>query len=384
MNELKNFFDLVVDVWQNGLLGIDISRYAISIFIFAVFLFLRRLFTRTVLIRLKRWADKTRTRIDNDLLEALEKPIRNIPVVLGIFFAVQYLHVSGVFADFSQKLIRSFITFLIFWSFFNLVAPLSFLFERIERLFTHALSVWSMKAVKALIVFIGAATILEIWGIKIGPIIAGLGLFGVAVALGAQDLFKNLISGILVIAERRFVRGDWIFVDGLVEGTVESIGFRSTLIRRFDKAPVYVPNSKLSDNVVTNFSKMTHRRIYWTVRVEYGATVEQLRRIRDQIEAYLLQNDDFAKPPEAELFVRIDKFADSSVDFILYCFTRATGWGAWLKTKEELACRIKEIVEEAGTAFAFPSQSVYVNMEQTAKEDRLSPCSAGETTVERK
>ena len=73
-------------------------------------------------------------------------------------------------------------------------------------------------------------------GNKDRPHIAGLGLFGVAVALGAQDLFKNLISGILVLVERRFQVGDWIFVEGVIEGTVESIGFRSTVVRRFDKS----------------------------------------------------------------------------------------------------------------------------------------------------
>ena len=78
----------------------------------------------------------------------------------------------------------------------------------------------------------GAAAVLELWGIKIGPIIAGLGLFGVAVALGAQDLFKNLISGILVLVEKRFKVGDWIYVEGVIEGIVESIGFRSTVVRR--------------------------------------------------------------------------------------------------------------------------------------------------------
>ena len=90
---------------------------------------------------------------------------------------------------------------------------------------------WIIKAIKVLIFILGAAAVLELWGIKIGPIIAGLGLFGVAVALGAQDLFKNLISGILVLVERRFQVGDWIYVEGVIEGTVESIGFRSTVVR---------------------------------------------------------------------------------------------------------------------------------------------------------
>ena len=73
----------------------------------------------------------------------------------------------------------------------------------------------------------GFSAVLEVWGIKVGPIIAGLGLFGVAVALGAQDLFKNLISGILVLVEKRFKKGDVVMIESVIEGTVEKIGFRS-------------------------------------------------------------------------------------------------------------------------------------------------------------
>jgi MscS family membrane protein len=279
---------------------------------------------------------------------------------MGAFIATEYLDLSGMVETIAAHLVRSLVVFTIFWGFYNAVDPLSGLLGRLEKVFSRALVEWLVKAIKFGIVFIGGATILEIWGIKVGPLIAGLGLFGVAVALGAQDLFKNLISGILVIAEKRFGDGDWIRVDGVVEGTVESIGFRSTRIRRFDRAPVQVPNSQLSDRAVTNFSAMTHRRIYWTIAVEYRTSVEQLRRIRDEIERYVLDDPDFAKPPEVATFVRIDKFSDSSIDIMLYCFTVTTNWGEWLEIKERLAYRIKEIVEGAGSAFAFPSQSVYV------------------------
>ena len=154
--------------------------------------------------------------------------------------------------------------------------------------------------------------------------------------------------------------GDWIRVDGVVEGTVETIGFRSTAVRQFDKALVQVPNASLADNAVINFSEMTHRRIYWKLGVIYGTTVDQLRYIRDQIEAYILNGDDFAKPPEVSTFVRIDSFGDSSIDIMVYCFTKTTVWGEWLAAKERLAYRIKEIVQEAGSEFAFPSTSIYL------------------------
>ena len=105
---------------------------------------------------------------------------------------------------------------------------------------------------------------------------------------------------------------------------------------------------------------MTHRRIYWIIGVEYRTTTEQLRQIRDGIEAYITSNADFASPDEVSTFVRIDKFNESSIDIMLYCFTKSTVWGEWLEIKERLAYEIKRIVEEAGTGFAFPSQSVYV------------------------
>ena len=357
---LKNFWQLTLDVWKTGVLGVDIGRLVMAIAIFMTFLILRRLFTRFVLVFMKRMARQTNSNFDDHAIEVLEDPIRFIPIVMGTFFVIEYLELPSTLTVIGDHLVRSLITFSIFWALFRLVDPLSQFLRHLEEVFTLAMVQWLVKAIKAAFIFIGAATILQIWGIEVGPILAGLGLFGVAVALGAQDLFKNLIAGILIIAEKRFNTGDWIRVEDTVEGTVETIGFRSTVVRRFDRAPVFVPNTKLSDSAVTNFSSMTHRRIYWKIGVEYRTSVDQLRAIRDGIESYVMENDAFAKPPETLLFVRIDSFSDSSIDIMLYCFTKTTKWGEWLEIKESLAYAIKEIVEAAGSAFAFPSQSLYI------------------------
>ncbi|HIC85916.1 MAG TPA: mechanosensitive ion channel family protein [Desulfobacterales bacterium] len=360
MEGLKEFWDIVVDVWQRGVYGIDIGRILVAILIFLVFLIARRLFARFIINRLASFTARTKTKLDDEALEVLRKPISFIPVVIGVFFATSYLPLSGILSEVADNVVRSLIALVIFWTMIKLVQPLSILIYQLEKVLTTAMVDWLIKAIKIIFIFLAIASILEIWGIKVGPIIAGLGLFGLAVALGAQDLFKNLISGILVIGEKRFTKGDWIQVDGVVEGVVESIGFRSTLIRRFDKAPVFVPNSKLSDNSLTNFSAMTHRRIYWIIGVEYRTTIDQLRSIRDEIEKYILTSDEFARPPEVPTFVRIDRFSDSSIDIMVYCFTKSTVWGEWLEIKERLAYKIKEIVEAAGSSFAFPSQSIYV------------------------
>ncbi len=360
IDKFKDFWDVVTDVWQMGLFGVPIGRLLTASLIFIVFLVLRRLLATSIINRLKRLTQKTPTKVDDKALEALERPIMMIPVVIGLFFAFEYLNLEGTFEDIGLKLIRSLIVFIIFWGFHRIVDPLSFIFNKVAVIFSDAMRDWLIKVIKITFIFLGTATVLEVWGIRIGPIIAGLGLFGLAVALGAQDLFKNLISGLLILSEKRFNIGDWILVDGVVEGTVEDIGFRSTIVRRFDKAPVYVPNARLADTAVTNFSCMTHRRIFWHIGVEYRTTIEQLRRIRDDIEAYVLENDEFAKPHEVATFVRIDRFSDSSIDIMLYCFTRTIAWGEWLEIKERLAMKIKEIVEGAGSSFAFPSRTLYM------------------------
>lgn len=387
MDSLTEFWAIVVDVWNNAAFGASFGRVVLGVGAFAVFLVVRRLFARFVISWLKRLAARTATELDDRTIDALDKPLRFVPIVFGFFFATEVLQLEGSFDLIAAKLTRSLVTLTLFWGIISLVEPLSFLMGRLKDLFSETMVSWFVKAIKILFIFIAATAILDVWGIKIGPILAGLGLFGLAGALAAQDLLKNLLSGVLILAERRFQVGDWIRVDGVVEGTVETIGFRSTAVRQFDKALVQVPNALLADNAVTNFSAMTHRRIYWKIGVVYATTVDQLRHIRDEIEAYILDNDDFAKPPEVLTFVRIDGFGDSAIDIMLYCFTRTTVWGEWLAVKERLAYRVKEIVAEAGSDFAFPSTSIYVESLPGGQPEAFRPpagsgLAGGAATVE--
>ena len=155
----------------------------------------------------------------------MEGPAKFFPIVLGFFVSTSYLTIETQAAEFLETVNRSLITILIFWTFHQIIGPFSVVVRSVGDLLSRDLLNWIIKAIKVLIFILGIAAVLELWGIKIGPIIAGLGLFGVAVALGAQDLFKNLISGILVLVERRFQVGDWIYVDGVIEGTVEVYRF---------------------------------------------------------------------------------------------------------------------------------------------------------------
>jgi MscS family membrane protein len=358
MNVLENFKNLFLDVWKEGISGINISEILIALAIFTFFLFLRGVFSKFVVKKLESYVSKTTNSFDNSLVHSMEGPAKFFPIVLGFFVSTSYLTVDSGMVD---TLNRSLITILIFWTFHQVVGPFSAVIKSVGGLLSRDLINWIIKAIKVLILVLGLAAVLDLWGIKIGPIIAGLGLFGVAVALGAQDLFKNLISGILVLVERRFQVGDWIFVDGIIEGTVENIGFRSTVVRRFDKSLATSPNFQFAEKAVINNSLITNRRISWVIGLEYRTTSDQLTNVKSQIENFIKSNDNFSTSSSGTfLTVKIEQFAASSIDIRLICFTKTTAYLEWMNVKDELAIEIKNIVEKNKASFAFPSTSIYV------------------------
>jgi len=178
--------------------------------------------------------------------------------------------------------------------------------------------------------------------------------------LGAQDLFKNLISGLLIIGENRFQPGDRIEVTGQLHGIVEDIGFRSTLIRMFDTAPMLVPNKDLSDVMVINHGKMKFRRVSWTLNLVYSTTQEQLAKICDDISEYINHSDQFANNPDQESFARTEELGASSIDIRVLCFTDPIGLTDFSKIRQNLIFEIIKIVRFNGSEFAYPSSSLYI------------------------
>src|SRR5210317_1587905 len=355
MNVFENFKNLFLEVWKSGVSGINISEIIIALIIFTFFLFLRGVFAKFIVKRLENFVLKSSNKFDNSLVNSMEGPAKFFPIVIGFFVATSYVSVESNAID---TINRSLITILIFWTFHQAVGPFSVVIKSIEGLLSKDLINWIINSLKILILILGLAAVLELWGIKIGPIIAGLGLFGVAVALGAQDLFKNLISGILVLVEKRFKIGDWILVEGTIEGIVEKIGFRSTVIRKFDKSLAIIPNFQFAENSVVNISETTNWRIRWSITLQYDTTVAQLKKVREEIENYINKSEDFSQ--SVGVAVRIEKFSDSSIDLLVRCFTASNSWSDSLLVKERLAMAIKEIVEGNKASFAFPSQSIYI------------------------
>ena len=358
MDIFNNFSDLFISVWSKGIRGVDIFQILIGIGIFFIFLIFRGIISKVIIKRLEAISKRTTNKLDDTFVHAMEGPARFLPIVLGFFIASYYMSFGDDARAVVDTINRTLITILIFWLIHQIVEPISYILSGLDKMLTRELIGWIIKSLKILIFILGLAAVLELWGIKIGPIIAGLGLFGVAVALGAQDLFKNLISGILVLVEKRFKIGDWILVEGIIEGIVEKIGFRSTVLRKFDKSLAIIPNFQFAENAVINISETTNWRIDWAITLQYDTTVDQLKKIRNEIENHIKKSDDFDNT--VGIAVRIEKFSDSSIDMRVRCFTTSNSFSTWLEVKEKLAIEIKQIVEGNKAAFAFPSQSIYI------------------------
>ena len=360
MKIFENFFSQIRAVIDNGVFGISLFDLGIILISIIFALLIRSIFAKLIVSKVKKFVKKTTTEVDDHLFDALIPPFKLLPIVLVFLVITLYFEIDSTLGLYFQKINNTLSTIFVFWLIHQSLIPLSNFFSKLEKILTKALVLWIIRSLKYLIIFLGIVAVLEVWGIKIGPVIAGLGLFGVAVALGAQDLFKNLISGIMILLEKRFHIGDVINVPGHTEGTVEHIGFRSTLIRKFDSTPITIPNYIFAEAPILNYTNRTNRRINWVIGLEYSSTLNQIKNLTEFLKNYLIKNENFIVNENYKAFVRLDKFNDSSIDILIYCFTATNDWEKYLEIKEKLAIEIKKKVEELNLNFAFPSQSIYI------------------------
>ena len=184
------------------------------------------------------------------------------------------------------------------------------------------------------------------------------GIGGIAVGFAAKDLLANFFGGLMVYLDRPFVVGDWVrSPDKEIEGTVEEIGWRLTRIRTFDKRPLYVPNGIFAQIAVENPSRMSNRRIKEIVGVRYddvGKVAAIVADIKDMLRAH----------PEIDqqqtLIVNFDQFSSSSLDILVYTFTRTTVWVSYHEIKQDVLLKIADIVAGHGAEMAFPTRTVHL------------------------
>ncbi len=211
------------------------------------------------------------------------------------------------------------------------------------------------KFARVILVALAVSVVAEEMGYNVNQFIAGLGIGGLALALAAQQTLSNIFAGFMIIIDKYFSVGDWIYSPS-VEGVVEEVNFRTTKVRTFAKSLVTVPNAQLTSEAVTNWSKMPKRRVVFHLGVTYTTPREKLQQCVNDIRGMLENHPEVHKE---KIMVFFEQFNDSSLDIFIYYFTVQTDWEEHLRVKEDVNFKIMELLENRGVSVAFPSRSIY-------------------------
>jgi len=214
------------------------------------------------------------------------------------------------------------------------------------------------KILRMSLLITAVLVIMQSLGYSISGILAFGGVGGIAVGFAARDLLANFFGGLMVYLDRPFAVGDWIrSPDKEIEGTVEEIGWRLTIIRTFDKRPLYVPNSVFASISVENPSRMQNRRIYETIGIRYE-DIDMMGTIVSDVKKMLVEH------PEIDtgktLIVNFNSFAPSSLDFFVYTFTKTTDWVQFHEIKQDVLLKISDIIISHGAEIAFPTSTIHL------------------------
>jgi len=316
---------------------------------------------------LKKQAEKTSIEWDDELIKFMPGPLSVIAQV-GIWFGAAALlslpskpvEVKVYVFQGLEVALWAAITWLGFRLVDVLTGTLARLASKTDSKLDDQLLPLLRKTLKIAIAVVIAIMVLQNLGYSVTSLVASLGVGGLALALAAKDTVANLFGSVVVFADRPFQVGDWVEFSG-VEGTVEEVGFRTTLVRRFDKSLVTVPNATFSSNAIINHSRRPIRRIFMTIGVSYEASAGKIRELLTRLRKLVAEHPDI---DQGFHFVHFTEFGDSSLNLQIYCFTKSTAWTEFLGAREDMMLQIMEIVEELGLEVAFPTRTVYLRDEQ--------------------
>lgn len=308
---------------------------------------------------------RTATVWDDALIRAATRPLRLAIWLIGIGAVADILakHLGAALFDFVPPLrdvgvvacLAWFLVLLIGNVAENIVALRQKSGEEVDRTTIDAVA----KLAKLTVLVVGLLMAMQTLGISIAGILAAGGIGGIALGFAAKDILANFFGGLTIYLDRPFSVGDWIrSPDKDIEGTVEYISWRHTRIRRFNKNPVYVPNALFTTIVVENPSRMSNRRIKETIGLRYrdlGAMAGIVAEVKTMLQSH----------PEIDteqtLIVNFNAFAESSVDFFIYTFTKTTVWVRYHEIKQDILLRVADIVARHGAEIAFPSRTVHLD-----------------------
>jgi small-conductance mechanosensitive channel len=222
-----------------------------------------------------------------------------------------------------------------------------------------------MMVINVVIWFLGLVFLLSNWGVQVTPIIAGLGIGGIAVALAAQNILGDLFSYFVIFFDRPFEAGDFIIVDDKM-GSIEYVGIKTTQIRALGGEQIIIGNSNLTNSRIHNYKRMARRRVVFGIDVEYGTPYEKLKRIPEMLKSIVLEHQ----------LVTFDRahfsaYKDWSLRFEVVYYVLSADFNVYMDVQQSINLKIYEAFENEKISFAFPTQTMVVRNESDSPTPRL-------------
>lgn len=329
-----------------------------------------------LLTRLITKAERTKIILDEAMLKAVYRPSSVLIWVLGLSISIslisQHTQVPALF-HYVPVAKRFIIVILMTWSFVRFIRNMATLHiesseakgKEVDKTLVHAVS--QLLVISVVITSILAS--MQLFGLPISGLLAFGGIGGAGIAFASKDLLANFFGGLVIYLDRPFKVGDWIrSPDRSIEGVVEYIGWRGTRIRTFDKRPLYVPNGVFLTISVENPSRMSNRRIKATIGIRYQ-DANKMDLITASIKSMLQNHEEI--DTNQTLIVNFVEFGPSSLNFLVYTFTKTTNWVKFQQVQHDVLLKILTIIESMGAACAFPTQTLFLEKE-LIKESHVS------------
>jgi MscS family membrane protein len=358
---LMNNWELLSQSWRVAIVvfGLVFATASVAFLVSRIILLLERRFQRTQNL----W--------DDAVLHALRRPMIGFIWLQGVYWAAEVAHKYSDAEIFSANdmLLELGFVFIIVWTLFGVIKQAEEILTspvKMKRPMDYTTVNAISKLLRAVVAITALLTVMQSLGYSISGVLAFGGVGGIAVGFAAKDLLANFFGGFIIHLDRPFKVGDWVrSPDREIEGIVEAIGWRLTTIRTFDKRPLYVPNAAFTQIAVENPSRMQNRRIYETIGIRY-VDVKEMSNIVSDIRTMLENHEEI--DANQTLIVNFLAFNSSSLDIMVYTFTKTTQWVKFHEVKQDVLLQISDIIESYGSEVAFPTRTLHVA--ETVRIDR--------------
>ena len=371
MKEL--LIDTLINLFEFG----GVSLWVYEVFIIVLLVLTASLIARYLIAKLALSAAKTSNLWDDALVDALHTRVNYLILIAGISFAVEIANhgnVSGLI-DLIGTVRHVLIIITLAWGLMVFITGIQQASIQMAKEKSTGTDVTAIRAIGKLlrtaVIITTALIVMQTLGFSVSGVLAFGGMGGIAIGFAAKDLLANFFGALTIYLDRPFSEGDWIrSPDREIEGIVENIGWRLTVIRSFDKRPIYVPNSVFASIAVENASRMSNRRIYESIGLRY-ADIKQMDAIVAAVTQMLRTHKEIDQTQT--LIVNFTEFNASSVDFMVYTFTKTTDWVRFHEIKQDVLLQIADIIEQHDAEMAFPSRSLYVEDSAAIKGLAIQP-----------